>query len=126
MTIHDLHKIEVKMIHFFNKTKIIQIDTISETNLLIIQLKIFYQMMRKIIIKIVNNFFQTKDPVLTALINQIFSNHIHEMNKYDNLELIQHHTILFFNHKTQSIHNSTNQLKCITKFCCRIFYNNMK
>ena len=47
--------------------------------------------MRNIIIKKLHNFIQAKDLVLTAQINQIFLNHIHEMNKYDNLELTQHH-----------------------------------
>ena len=39
--------------------------------------------------------------------------------------IIQYHTIIFFNQKTQSIHNLTNQLKCLTKSHCHILYNNM-
>ena len=46
----------------------------------------FHQMMKNILIKIINNFIQAKDLFLTVLINQIFSNHTHEMKKYDNLE----------------------------------------
>ena len=123
---HDLHKIKVKITHFFNITKIIQIDTILEINLLIRQLNIFHQMMKNFIIKIINDFIQTKDLVLKIVINQIFLNHTHEMIKYDNQKILQHHTIIFFNHKTQSIHNLTNQLKCITKAHCHVIYNNMK
>ena len=40
--------------------------------------------------QIINDFIQAKYLALTVLINQIFSNHTHEMNKYDNLEIIQH------------------------------------
>ena len=126
MTNHDLHKIKKKITHFFNKTKRIQIDTILEINLLIRQLNNFHQMMKNFIIKIINDFIQTKYLVLTIVINQIFLNHTHEMNKYDNLEILQPHTIIFFNHKTQSMHNLTNQLKCITKSHCHVIYNNMK
>ena len=60
---------------FSNKTKIIQTDTSLKVNLLIIQLNLFHQMMRKIIIKIINASIQTKDIVLIALINQIFLSH---------------------------------------------------
>ena len=60
MIIHKLHKIEVKIIHFFNKTKLIQIDINPEINLLTIQLIIFHQMMKKIIIKIFNDFFSSQ------------------------------------------------------------------
>ena len=59
-----------------------------------------------------------------VMINQIFLNQTHEMNKYDNLEIVQHHTLIFFNHKTQSIHNPSNQLKRVTKSHCHIIYNN--
>ena len=76
--------------------------------------------MKKTIIKIINDFIQAKDLVLTVLTNKIFSNHTHEMDKYDNLEIIQLHTIIFLNHKTQSIHHLTNQLKCIIKSHCHI------
>ena len=75
---HDPHKNKVKIIHSFNKIKILQIDTILKLNLLIIQLIIFHQMMKNIIMKIINNFIQTKDLVLTLLTNQIFLNKIHE------------------------------------------------
>ena len=96
---HDPHKIKVKITHFFNQTKIIQIDTRLEISLLILQLTIFHQMIKNTIIKIIKKFFQAKDLVLTVLINQIFSNHTQEINKYDNLEIIQHHTIIIFNLK---------------------------
>ena len=79
---HDRHKSNVKITHFFNKIKIIHLDTLLEINLLFIQLNIFHQMIRNIIIKIINDFDQAKDFVLTVLINQIFSNHTQEMNKY--------------------------------------------
>ena len=124
MTNHNLHTIEVKITHSFIKTKIIQIDTILEINPLIIQLNIFHEMTRNIIIKIINDSIQAKDLVLTAVINQILLNHIHEMNKYDNIEIII--LIIIFNHKIQSTHNLTNQLKYIRKSHCRIIYNNMK
>ena len=124
MTNHDLYKIEVKLTHFFNKTKKIHIDTILELNLLILQLIFFHQIMKNIIIKIIINFIQAKDLVLTVLINQIFSNHTHEMNKYDNLKNNPSSYNKNINHKTQTIHNLTIQHKCITKFHCRIIYNN--
>ena len=73
------------------------------------------------VIKIISNFIQTKDLVHTIMTNQIFLNHAHEMNKYDNLEIIQHLKInVSFNHKIQSIHNLINQLKCITKSHCQL------
>ena len=123
---HDPHKNQVKITHFFNKIKVIRIDTIPDFNLIFIQKAFFHQMMRNTIIKIINDFIQAKDLVLTVLSNQIFSNHTHEMSKYDNLELIQHLTTTIFNNKTQLLHNLTNQLKCITKFLSHIIYNNMK
>ena len=61
------------------------------------------------------DFIRVKDLLLTTLTNQMFSNHTHEMNKYNNLEIIQHLTKIIFINKTQSIHNLSNQLKCITK-----------
>ena len=123
---HDPHKNQVKITHFFNKIKVIRIDTIPEFNLIFMQKAFFHQMMRNTIIKIINDFIQAKDLVITVLSNQIFSNHTHEMSKYDNLELIQHLTTTIFNNKTQLLHNLTNQLKCITKFLCHIIYNNTK
>ena len=71
---HDLHRNKVKIPHFFNKTKIIQIDIIPEINLLITRLIIIQQMMKNTIIKIINDVIQAKDLVLTVLTNQIFSN----------------------------------------------------
>ena len=123
---HDLHRIEVKITLFSNKTKVIQINTVVEINPHIIQLIILHQMMRNFIIKIINDSIQANDHALTVLINQTFSNHTFVMSKRDTQEIIQHHTIKFFNHKTQSIQNLTNQLKCITKFYYRNTYNNMK
>ena len=125
---HDPHKNKVKkkITHFFNKIKIIQIDTIPEINLLIIQLIIFHQIMKNALIEIINNFIQAKDLVLIILTNQIFSNHIHKTNKYNNLEIIQHFTTINFNNKIQSKHNLTNQLKSITTFHSHINYNNVK
>ena len=35
------------------------------------------------------------------------------MSRHDNQEIIQRRTIIFFNHKTQSMQNPTNQLKWI-------------
>ena len=117
---------QAKNYNFSQQIKIIQIDIILQINLLIIQLiMIFHQMMRNIIIEIIYDLIEAKDLVLTVLINQIFSNHTSEMNKYHNLEIIQYHTIIFFNHRTQSIPNPTNQLKCITKSHCHIIDNNM-
>ena len=87
---------------------------------------IFYQMMKINITEIISDFTQAKDLVLTVLTNQIFLNHTHETNEYDNLEIIQHLTTIIFNNKTQLKHYHTNQLKCITKFNCHIIYNNMK
>ena len=114
-------------IYIFNKLKIKQIDTIPEINLLIIKQNFFHRMLKNTKIKIINDFIQAEDLVLTVLANQIFSNHTHEINEHDNQEIIQHLiTIMFFNHKTQLIHNFTNQIKCITKFHCQIIYNNMK
>ena len=77
------------MLNFLSNIKIIKIDTILKINLHIIQLIIFHQMMKNIIMKIINNFIQTKDLVLTLLTNQIFLNNTHEMNKHDNLEITQ-------------------------------------
>ena len=72
-------------------------------------------------------FFQIKDLVLTILISQTISNHTNETNKYDRLEIIQHHIIKnFFHQKTQSLNNLTDQLKCIKKFHYHVIYNNMK
>ena len=61
MIIHKLHKIEVRIIHIFNKTKIIHIDVILEIIHLIIQLITFHEMMRSIIIKIINDFVKAED-----------------------------------------------------------------
>ena len=118
---HDLNNHD-KITQFFNfvKIKITQVNTIIQINNLMIQLIILHKKMKKIIIKIINDFIKTKDLTVTTLINEIFPKHIKKLNKQDYQEIIHHHTILFFNHKTQSKHNSTNQLKCITKFHCRI------
>ena len=96
---HDPHKNKVEITYFFNKIKIKQINTIPEINLIIIRLITLHQMTKKIIIKIISDFIQAKDLVLTVLTNQIFSNHTHETNKYDNLEKIQHLTTIVFNKK---------------------------
>ena len=111
---------------FQQKKRKIQINTIREINLIIVHQIIFYQMTKNIIIKISNDFIQAEDLVLTVLTNQIFSHHTHEMNKYDNLEIIQHLTTIFFNNKIQLLQNHTNQLKCIPKFHCHIIYINTK
>ena len=125
---HDPHKKKVEIIHLFLKKNLkkIQIITIPEINLIIKRKFISHQMMKNTIIKIISDFIQAKDLVLTVLTNQIFSNHTHETNKYDNLEITQHLTTIIFNNKTQLTHNHTNQLKCITKIHCHIIYNNMK
>ena len=77
---HNPHKNKVKITHFFNNEKIIQIDTIPGINLIIIQQIIFRQKMTNTIIKIIKKLFQAKDLVLTVLTNQTLSNHTHEMN----------------------------------------------
>ena len=118
------NKMEINL--FFNKIKIIQINTIPEMNLIIMHKIIFHQTLKKTLIKIISDFIPAKNLVLTVLTIQMFSNHTHKANKYDNLEIIQHLTTKFFNNKTQLTHNQTNQLKCITKFRCYKFYNNMK
>ena len=123
---HHPHKIKVEITHFFNKIKIIQINTIPEINLINMHKIIFYQMMNFTITKIISDFTQAENLVLTVLTNQIILNHTHETNKYDNLEIIQHLTKIIFNNKTQLTHNHTNQLKCITKFHCHFIYNNME
>ena len=67
---------------FFQQREKIQINIILQINLIITHKIIFHQTMENIIIKLFNNFFQTQDLVLTAvLINQIFSNHTHEINR---------------------------------------------
>ena len=96
---HDPRKNKVEGTNFFNKIKIIHINTIPKINLIIMHKIIFHQMMENTINKIINDFTETKDLVLTVLTNQIFSNHTHEMNKYDNLEIIQHLTTIIFNNK---------------------------
>ena len=111
---------------FFQQNQTRSSRYLLEVNLFITQLIFLHQTMNSFIIKINNDSFQAKDLVLTSLINKILSNQTHEMNKYDNLEKIQHHPIIFINYKTQLTHNFTNQLKCITKSHCHIIYNNMK
>ena len=123
---HDSHKNKTKITHFFNKLKTIQINITQKRNLIIMHKIIFHQMMTNTITKIINDFIPTKDLVLTVLSNQIFLNHTHELNKYDNLEITQHHATIIFNNKIQSTHNHTNQLKCKTKYHCHIIYNNTK
>ena len=67
-----------------------------------------YQIKKTIIINTKNDSIQTKDLVLTKLINQIFLNHTHEMNKYDNLEIIQHLTIIIFNRQYTILPTNSN------------------
>ena len=95
----------------FSKKIIIQINTIPEINLIIMHKIISHQMMKNTLIKIISDFIQAKDLALTVLTNQIFSNHTHETNKYDNLEITQHLTTINFNNKTLLTHTQTNQLK---------------
>ena len=71
--------------------------------------------------KIISDFTQDKDLVLIVLTNQIFLNHTHKTNKYDNLEIVQHLTTIIFNNKTQLTHNHTNQIKCIMKSTAMLF-----
>ena len=112
---HDPHKNKKETNRFYNNEKTIQINTILKTNLILTHKNIFRQMMMNTIIKIINNFPPTKELALTEMINRIFSNHTHEMNKKDNLELIQHLTILIFNNKMQLTQIRINQLRCIMK-----------
>ena len=111
---------------FSNHGNTMQINTILEINLIITHKIIFHQTMMNTIIKINNEFPQIQDLVLTVLINQIFSNHTHEMNKYDNLELTQHLTTIIFNNKIQLIQIQTNQLRCKMKSHYHFIYNNTK
>ena len=78
---HDPQKNKVEIIHFFNKIKIIEINTIPKINLIIMLKSFLHQMMKNIVTKIINDFTRTKDLVLTVLTNQIFLNHLNEMNK---------------------------------------------
>ena len=123
---HSPHRNKTEITQFFNKIKIIQRNIIPKINLIIMHKIIFHQMMKNTITKIINDFTPTKDFVLTVLSNQIFLNHTREMNKYDNLEITQHHTTIIFNNKIQSTHNHTNQLKCKTQSHCHIIYNKTK
>ena len=93
----NFYRNTVKITNFFNKIKIIQIDTIPGINLFIIRQIVFHQIMENSIFKIISDFIQDKDLVFTVLTNQIFSNHTHEMNKYDNLEIVQQLTTIIFN-----------------------------
>ena len=81
---------------FFQKRKTIHLNTIPENNLIIMHKIFSHQMMKNTIIKIISDFIQAKDLILTVLTNQIFWNHTHETNKYDNLEITQHLTTVFF------------------------------
>ena len=120
---YDPHKNIVEITHFFTKINLIQINIIPKFNLIFIHKIIFNQMMKNTIPQMINNFTSTKDLVLTVLKNQIFFNHTHGMNNYDNLEIAQHHITIIFNNKIQSRHNHTNQLKCKTKSHCHIIHN---
>ena len=122
---HNPHRNKTEITQFFNKIKIIQRNIIPKINLVIMHKITFHQMMKNTITKIINNFTPTKEFVLTVLSNQIFLNHQHEMNKYDNLETTQQHTEIF-NNKIQSTHNQSNQLKCKRQSHCHIIYNNTK
>ena len=93
----NFYRNTVKITNFFNKIKIIQIDTIPGINLFIIRQIVFHQIMENSIFKIISDFIQDKDLVFTVLTNQIFSNHTHEMNKNDNLEIVQQLTTIIFN-----------------------------
>ena len=42
--------------------------------------------MKNTIIRVINDFIETKDLVPTTWINQVFLNHIHQKNIYDNLD----------------------------------------
>ena len=78
---NDPHKNKMEITHFFNKIKIIQINTMPEINLIIMHKIIFYQMMKSTITEIISGFTKAKDLVLTVLTNQIFSNQTPETNK---------------------------------------------
>ena len=104
----------MKNFHFFNKTKITQINLRIQIEFIpnITQPITLHHMMRNTILKIINDSIQTKNSTLGALIDQIFSNHIHETNKYDKQGINQSCTLIFLNHKIRTIHNFTNQLEC--------------
>ena len=72
---------------FFQKIKKIQKNIIPKINFKFMHKIIFHQMMKNTITKIINDFTQAKDFVLTVLNNQIFSNHTHKTNKNDNLTI---------------------------------------
>ena len=78
---HDPPKNKVKITHFFNKIKIIQINIIQKINLIIIQQIFFHHRMKNIKLKLINNFIQITDLVFRTLTNQTFLNHTYEMNK---------------------------------------------
>ena len=68
----DPHKKKVKITRFFNKIKKpYQKSTYYYTT------NYFHQKMKNTIIKIINDFIQAKDLVLTEMTNQVFSNHFH-------------------------------------------------
>ena len=78
---HGPRKNQMETIHFFNNVKTIQINTITKINLIITHKIIFHQTMMNTIIRIINGFPQMQDLVPTVLINQIFLNRTHKMNK---------------------------------------------
>ena len=123
---HDPRKNKTETTHFSNNRKTMQLNTILKNNLIITHKFIFHQTMKNTIIRINNDFPQIQDIVLTVLINQLFSNHTHKMNKKDNLELNQHLTTIIFNNKIQFIHIHTNQPRCIMKSHYHIIHNNTK
>ena len=123
---HNPHRNKVKIIHFFNKIKIVQSKYHIRNQPHYYTPNYFPYDDEDYYNQIINNFIQAKDLVLTVLTNQMFSNLTHDMNKYDNIEIIQHLTAVIFNNETQLTHNHTNQPKRITKFHCHIIYNNLK
>ena len=115
----------MKITQFFNKTKLIQTDTIPESNLLIIHLIILHQIMKNTIITIINNFIQAKDPVLTILTNQII---LEPYTRDEQIRQPRNNPTPYnniFQQENPVLHNLTNQLKCITKSHCHTIYNNM-
>ena len=76
---HDPRNNKMETTYFFNNVEPKKI--ILTINLISTHKTIFHQTMTNTINRIINDFPQIQDLVLTVLINQIFSYHTHEINK---------------------------------------------
>ena len=86
MITHDIHKTKVKIIHFFNRVKIMNKNKVNIIHL-ILHLINYHQMM-------------------IIIINQIFLHHIHKNTVQNHLDQIKHPKIQYFIHKTHLIHKT--------------------